>query len=129
MRDCGISLAPAPVIIVDPEFDDKWAYYLERALMSAMTITPANTVDLQPHTRYTELCVPVMMCRGLCELGTNVAEEREVMLRALIPVVHRVTQEMGFDHAKHFARTHKTESVEILGNVATTRPDVATERP
>jgi hypothetical protein len=44
-----------------------------------------------------------------------VAEEGEVMLRALVRVIHRVTQMMDLEPLEPFARTHKAETVEILG--------------
>jgi hypothetical protein len=115
VRACGIMTGPSPVTIVDPQLENVIAYSLDHALMFGMTIAPAITADLHQHTRLTQLCIPVLVAPGLDALGYKVAEEGEVMLRALIRVVQRVTQEMGLEPLEPFARTHKAETVEILG--------------
>ena len=116
VRACGIMQGPAPVTIVDPQLENVESYSLDQALMFAMTIAPALTADLHQTTQQTQLCIPVLMCPGLDTLGTSVESEGEIMLRAFIRVVARVCQEMNIDQALEvFARTHKAESVEILG--------------
>jgi hypothetical protein len=116
IRRHGISLAPAPVTIVDPELQQHDAYDLNVALRFAMKIAPALAVDLHSDTEYTQLCIPVLTGPGLDDLGESIAEEGEVMLRAFVLVVHCVfITAFGDIGLSPFARTHKAEMVEVLG--------------
>ena len=45
------------------------AYSLDNALKFAIKIAPAITVDLRTHNQHTQLCIPVLSCQGLDELG------------------------------------------------------------
>jgi hypothetical protein len=91
------------------------AYNLDYALRLAIKISPAITVDLRTDNRHTQLCIPVLSCQGLDELGNKTVDEGEILLRAFMLVVLRVSKEMSLDRHELFARTHKAESVEILG--------------
>ena len=61
--------------IVDPLLEHTVAYNLDNALKLAIKIAPAITVDLYTHNRHAQLCIPVLSCQGLDELGNEVAEE------------------------------------------------------
>ena len=114
-RACGILRCPAPLTIVDPELENT-AVACDHALKLAMTIAPAITAHLQTHTRLPPRCILVVMCPGLDVLGTKVAEEMQVKLRAPIHAVHRIAQELGlYPCPKPFAQNHIAESAEILG--------------
>ena len=115
MRAKGIMLGPAPVIIVDPTLENTVAYNLDYALRFAIKIAPAITVDLRTENRHTQLCIPVLSCQGLDELGNKTVEEGEILLRALMHVILQVSNEMNLAPHELFARTHKAESVDILG--------------
>jgi hypothetical protein len=116
IRKSGISLAPAPVTIVDPELQQHAAYGIDVALRFAMKIAPALAVDLHTDTEYTQMCIPVLTGPGLDDLGNSIAEEGELMLRAFVLVVRAVFivafEDIGLIP---FARTHKAEMIEILG--------------
>jgi hypothetical protein len=116
IRKSGISLAPAPVTIVDPELQQHAAYGIDVALWFAMKIAPALAVDLHTDTEYTQMCIPVLTGPGLDDLGNSIAEEGELMLRAFVLVVRAVFiaafEDIGLIP---FARTHKAEMIEILG--------------
>ena len=115
VRACGIMLGPAPVIIVDPMLENTVAYNLDYALRFAIKIAPAITVDLRTENRHTQLCIPVLSCQGLDELGNKTVEEGDILLRALMHVILQVSNEMNLAPHELFARTHKAESVDILG--------------
>ena len=115
IRSRGILTAHAPVTIVDPDLENRDAYNLDMALCFAMKIAPAVCVDLHTDTEYTQLCIPVLTGPGLDELGTSIAEEGERMLRAFVLVVLAVYNQFNDEELVPFARTHKAESVEILG--------------
>jgi hypothetical protein len=119
VRLAGIESAPAPVVIVDPELENRLAYGLDAAIRFAMLIAPAVTVSLHHNSDMTQMCIPVLTGRGLDELGTTVVERGELMLRAFMLVVHRVFMEITYadesESFRLFARTHKAESVEIGG--------------
>jgi hypothetical protein len=115
IRSRGILTAHAPVTIVDPALETRDAYNLDMALCFAMKIAPAVCVDLHTDTEYTQLCIPVLTGPGLDELGTSIAEEGERMLRAFVLVVLAVYNKFNDEVLVPFARTHKAESVEILG--------------
>ena len=115
IRNRGILTAHAPVIIVDPDLARRDDYNLDIALFYAMKIAPAVCVDLHTDTEYTQLCIPVLTGPGLDELGTSIAEEGERMLRAFVLVVLAVYNKFNDEVLVPFARTHKAESVEILG--------------
>ena len=53
------------------------AYSLDNALKFAIKIALASTVDLHTQNQLTQLCIPVLSCQGLNELGNKVAEEGE----------------------------------------------------
>jgi hypothetical protein len=103
------------VTIVDPDLENRDAYTLDMALCFAMKIAPAVCVDLHTDTEYTQLCIPALTGPGLDELGTSIAEEGERMLRAFVLVVLAVYNKFNDEVLVPFARTHKAESVEILG--------------
>ena len=115
IRSRGILTAHAPVTIVDPALETRDAYNLDMALCFAMKIAPAVCVDFHTDTEYTQLCIPVLTGPGLDELGTSIAEEGERMLRAFVLVVLAVYNKFNDEVLVPFARTHKAESVEILG--------------
>ena len=71
VRAWGILQGPAPVTIVDPMLENALAYNLDHALMFAIKIAPAITVNLHTNTRLTQLCIPVLSGQGLDELGTT----------------------------------------------------------
>jgi hypothetical protein len=103
---------------MDPEFEILEAYSLDYAIRFAMLIAPALTTSLSNDTHLTQLCIPVLMGKGLDSLGTNVVQEGELMLRAFIRVVSRVAIAMQHPDLRDlvpFARTHKAESVESEG--------------
>ena len=104
---------PALVTIVDPMLENTVAYSLDNAFKFAIKIAPAITVDLHTQNQHTQLCIPVLSCQGLDELENKVVEEGEILLRALMLVVLRVSKAMDIDRHEIFARTHKAESVEI----------------
>ena len=103
------------MIIVDPTLENTMAYNLNYALRFAIKIAPAITVDLRTENRHTQLCIPVLSCQGLDELGNKTVEEGEILLRALMHVILQVSNEMNLAPHELFARTHKAESVDILG--------------
>ena len=115
IRSHGILLAHAPVTIVDPDLEHRSDYNTNVALCFAMKIAPAVCVDLHGDTEYTQLCIPVLTGSGLDELGHSIAEEGERMLRAFVLVVLAVYNMFKDEELVPFARTHKAESVEILG--------------
>jgi len=89
-----------------------------------MTMVLALTADVRKETQLTQLCIPVLVASGLDVLGTTVAKEGELMLRAFILVVlHiiernqeqlKVAAESGLEPR---AVLHKAEAVEINGQV------------
>jgi hypothetical protein len=91
------------------------AYNWNYAFRLAIKIAPAITVGLRTGNRHTQLCIPVLSCQGLDELGNKVVEEGEILLRAVMRVILHVLKEMNLNLDRHelFARTHKAESVEI----------------
>ena len=93
VRAKGTMLGPAPVIIVDPTLENTVAYNLDYALRFAIKIAPAITVDLRTENRHTQLCIPVLSCQGLDELGNKVVAEGEILLRALMRVILHVLKE------------------------------------
>ena len=76
-RAFGTMQGPAPVSIVDPMLENTVAYSLDNALKFSIMIAPAITVHLHTHNQHTPLCIPVLSCQGLDELGNKVVEERE----------------------------------------------------
>ena len=66
---------PAPVTIVDPMLENALAYSLDHALMLAIRIALAITVNLHTNTRLTQLCIPVLSGQRLDEVGNNMAQE------------------------------------------------------
>ena len=82
--------ARQPVQISDPEMDDKARYNLDAALAFAMKIAPAVTVDLHTDSEYTQLCIPTLSGPGLSDLGVDISETGELLLRAFVTVVHNI---------------------------------------
>ena len=76
VRACGIMQGPAPMIIVEHMLENTMAYNLNYALRFAIKIALAITVDLRTENRHTQLCIPVLSCQGLDELGNKTVEER-----------------------------------------------------
>ena len=107
-----------PVTITDPDMQAQDAYNLDVALAVAMKIAPAVTVDLHKDSEYTQLCIPTLSGPGLLDLGVDISQTGELLLRAFVRVVHNLYWTLysaSEPPLQPFARTHKAETVEILG--------------
>jgi len=94
------------------------AYNLDVAPAFAMKIAPAATVDLHKDSEYTQLCIPTLSGPGLLDLGVDISQTGELLLRAFIRVVHNLYWTLysaSEPPLQPFARTHKSDTVEIIG--------------